>query len=148
MDNAQLFIIGAGISVAAAVLLVLWRASVARRKSGSRYPDADALGPVNVTRNTPRKRQQHYYGVSVRPGDNCCEAVQAIARNRYLQGEAPSLPLPDCDYGDCRCVMRPEDDRRTSIDRRNDAFSGYGWHPRRRAEAEERRKAETSETES
>ena len=105
--------------------------------------DDAVVRPVQVTRNAPPKRKQKFYGVSVRPGNNCCDAVKAIARNRYLQGEAPTLPLPDCDRADCRCVMKPEDDRRSHIDRRDDAFSAYGvnlnWHPRRRKEARERR---------
>jgi hypothetical protein len=148
MGNLELLTIGAGISVAAALLLVILRARGAWKRNNSRYPDADELGPIHVTRNAPRKREKQFYGVSVEPGLNCCDAVKAISRDRYLQGEAPRLPLPDCDLDECRCVMRPEDDRRTSIDRRNDAFSGFGWRPRRRAEAEERRKAATSETES
>lgn len=148
MGNLELLAIGAGIGVAAAALLVILRARGAWKKNSSRYPDAGALGPIHVTRNAPRKREKQFYGVSVDPGLNCCDAVKAIARDRFLQGEAPQLPLPDCDHDDCRCVMRPEDDRRTSIDRRNDAFSGFGWRPRRREEGEERRKAATSETES
>ncbi|MGI9342324.1 MAG: hypothetical protein ACR2QV_05705 [Gammaproteobacteria bacterium] len=148
MGNLELLAIGAGISVAAAALVVILRARGAAKKNGARYPDADALGPIQVTRNAPSRREKQFYGVSVQPGLNCCDAVKAIARERYLQGDAPKLPLPDCDFEECRCIMRPEDDRRTSIDRRHDAFSGFGWRPRRRAEAEERRKAATSETES
>lgn len=142
MDTLVLIIIGAGISIAIAVLLVMRRA----RAVPGKY--AAAVGvhePVPVTRNAPPKRAKHFYGVAVRPGVNCCDAIKAIARNRYLQGEAPELPLPDCDRDDCRCVMYPENDRRTPIDRRDDAFSAYGdyrpgWHPRRRHEAPERRK--------
>lgn len=148
MSNLELIVIGAVVSVAIAALAIYFRSRSTRARCGERYPAADELAPVHVTRNTPRKRQKHFYGVSVKPGDNCCDAVKAIARERYLQGEAPKLPLPDCDRDDCRCVMRPEDDRRTPIDRRNDAFSGYGWHPRRRDAGEERRKPATSESES
>lgn len=108
--------------------------------------------PVHVTRNSPPKREKKFYGVSVRPGINCCDAVKAIARNRYLQGEAPLLPLPDCDQEECRCIMRPEDDRRTPIDRRDDAFSAYGdyvpgWNRQSREKSVERRKKVASETE-
>lgn len=100
--------------------------------------------PIQVTRNTPPLHKKHYYGVSVRPGVNCCDAIKAISRNRYLQGQAPLLPLPECDREDCRCIMHPENDRRTNIDRRADAFSAYGnyrngWHPRRRHEGQDRR---------
>ena len=49
--------------------------------------------PIEITRNTPPQRKKHFYGVSVRPGINCCDAVKAIARERYLQGEAPALPV-------------------------------------------------------
>ncbi|MFW2405207.1 MAG: hypothetical protein ACN4GT_10605 [Gammaproteobacteria bacterium] len=141
MDNLVLIAVGAGISIAVVAGLLVRRSRPELNKYGAR---AGAHEPLNVTRNTPRKREEHFYGVSVRPGVNCCDAVKEISRNRYLQGEAPSLPLPNCHRSDCRCIMRPEDDRRSHIDRRDDAFSAFGdfrqgWHPRRRHERKERR---------
>jgi hypothetical protein len=131
-----------GAAVAAYVLL---------RRPGS-VPDKYDTGtgetgyhkPVKITRNSPPKREAHFYASSVKPGLNCCDAVKQIAHQRYLLNEEPSFPLPDCDREDCRCIMQPQDDRRTHFDRRDDRFSAYGefqesGNPRRRDKGPDRR---------
>ncbi|MBT8443857.1 MAG: hypothetical protein KJO13_03880 [Gammaproteobacteria bacterium] len=145
MDTLTLIVVIATLGVVVLVAAVLRRNRTMVNKYGDDFSATAIRPPIAVTRNQPPKRTQKFYGVSVRPGTNCCDAVREIVRNRYLQGEAPSLPLPNCDRSDCQCVMKPEDDRRSQIDRRDDAFSAYGefrsgWHPRRRHERKERRK--------
>ncbi|MFQ5635177.1 MAG: hypothetical protein ACE5G3_07590 [Gammaproteobacteria bacterium] len=140
-----LFLAAAAVGVAVAAFVWTRRSDAVTEKYHDDYAATGLEKPIEVTRNTPPKRKKHFYGVSVRPGVNCCDAAKTIARNRYLQGEAPQFPLSDCDRDDCRCVMYPEDDRRTDIDRREDAFAAYGdyrggWHPRRRHEGPDRRK--------
>lgn len=136
---------GVGISIAVLAFAVYRRSHPATH--GADFGSTDTISaktvyrPIEVTRNTPPVHKKHYYGVSVRPGVNCCDAIRAIAKNRYLQGQAPRPPLPGCDREDCRCIMHPENDRRTNIDRRADAFSAYGdyrdnWHPHRRREVD------------
>lgn len=87
---------------------------------------AKKSGPVEVKRNEPRKYSHHYYGVSIQPDNHPCEAIKAIADQRFLSEDAPRLPLPECDRTECRCVLRPQDDRRAGYDRRGDSFSAYG----------------------
>lgn len=82
--------------------------------------------PVPVTRNAPSKHLQKFYGVSVQPGINACAAVEKIRGRRYLTLKGPTLPLPNCSNTECRCVLRPENDRRAGFDRRDDSFSAYG----------------------
>jgi len=148
MNNLILIITGAGISVGVLAFIAYRRSHPVADEShyfaAAMASTTTVYKPIQVTRNSPPLHKKHYYGVSVRPGVNCCDAIKAIARNRYLQGQAPRLPLPACDREDCRCIMHPENDRRTNIDRRADAFSAYGeyrdaWHPRRRSEGQERR---------
>ncbi len=101
-------------------------------------------GPVKVTRNQPRRHEQHYYGCTIQIDNNPCDAVKAIADHRYLADKAPHFPLPDCDRAECRCMLRPQDDRRAGYDRRGDSFSAYGnfeldRHTQKRLEERDRR---------
>jgi hypothetical protein len=54
-----------------------------------------------------------WHAVEIRGGTNSCAAVRALSGKRYLPGEAPALPLPDCDCGArCECRYRHHEDRR------------------------------------
>ncbi len=48
-------------------------------------------------------------GVAVRGGPGCCDAAARLEQEAPRDpGEAPVLPLPECDWrGACRCVYRP-----------------------------------------
>jgi len=123
MNSWWLFLVGLPVGIAAAWLLVrrktiggIVASPLASRKAG----------PVVVTRNEPRQHTPHYFGAFVQVGVNPCDAVKAIADQRYLADEAPRFPLPGCNRDDCRCMMRPQDDRRAGYDRRGDSFSAYG----------------------
>ncbi len=83
-------------------------------------------GPLKVTKNEPSRKAHHYYGASVQLDNNPCEAAKAIENERYLAADAPHFPLPGCNRDECRCMMRPQDDRRAGYDRRGDSFSAYG----------------------
>ena len=107
-----------------ALLMVRRRRTV--QQSGRDVVINGPSDPVPVTRNAPSKRLQKFYGVSVQPGINACSAVEKIRGRRYLTLEGPKLPLPNCPNTDCRCVLRPENDRRAGFDRRDDSFSAYG----------------------
>lgn len=54
----------------------------------------------------------------------CCAAVRALAGQRILAGDAPVLPLKDCDKAVCCCKYQRFLDRRT--DTRRDADLGFG----------------------
>jgi hypothetical protein len=99
---------------------------VRRRRAAHELGGAHESRPLPVTRNAPPKQAQKFYGVSIQPGLNACAAIEKIRGNRYLTLEAPKLPLPNCSNVDCRCILRPENDRRAGYDRRDDSFSAYG----------------------
>jgi len=119
-----------------------------RRKTADDFVAAPQMvkqaGQLEVTRNQPRLREHHFYGVSVQIDNNPCDAARAIADQRFLSEEAPRFPLPDCDRDECRCLVRPQDDRRAGYDRRGDSFSAYGnfeldRHSQKRNKKRERR---------
>lgn len=56
--------------------------------------------------------------VKVRPGLIACRHATDLQDHLFLSREAPSLPLPNCGEGDCRCHYVFHDDRRSGIDRR------------------------------
>ena len=62
-----------------------------------------------------------YRGVCVvATGVEPCRAARAIAEERFLSEEAPTLPLADCDAEQCLCVYRHFDDRRSDVRRMAD----------------------------
>jgi hypothetical protein len=102
-------------------------------------------GPVEISRNDPVEHEHHYYGASVQICSNPCDAARDIADKRFLSEDAPHFPLPDCDRDECRCIMRPQDDRRAGYSRRGDSFSAYGnfeldRHDQKRDKKKDRRK--------
>jgi len=51
--------------------------------------------------------------VSIACTSASCAAAQALKGRRYLSGDAPRLPLPDCtSAAACPCVYRKHADRR------------------------------------
>ena len=44
--------------------------------------------------------------------DGNCPAVTALQGQRFLTADAPRLPLPDCDQGNCQCTYVHHEDRR------------------------------------
>ena len=65
--------------------------------------------------------EDSYRGVEIIIGSAaCCEAVKAIANERFLSDDVPMLPLRDCDAADCRCSYQRFSDRRTEARRASD----------------------------
>ena len=64
-----------------------------------------------------------YRAVSINFENCACDAVRAIGKKRFLvsEGNAPMLPLPDCDAASCSCRYEHHEDRRDyeSGDRRH-----------------------------
>ena len=118
------FIVVTVVSGITARLIIMRRRAI--HQSGGDAAINEPSEPIPVTRNAPSKHTQKFYGVSVQPGINACPAVEKLRGHRYLTLEAPKLPLPNCSNSDCRCVLRPENDRRAGFDRRDDSFSAYG----------------------
>jgi AraC-like DNA-binding protein len=59
-----------------------------------------------------------FRAIEICHGGNGCTAVQRISNKRFLHGEAPSIPLPECDAADCSCELIDFEDRRACADRR------------------------------
>ena len=58
-------------------------------------------------------RPNRYQAVSIAYGGKCCAAVKSLAGQRFLAGNAPSLPLPGCSLSNqCNCRFQKYDDRR------------------------------------
>ena len=53
-----------------------------------------------------------YRSVSINTGEAPCGGARTLAGQRYLLGNAPMLPLADCDAGRCDCRYSHHADRR------------------------------------
>ena len=81
--------------------------------------------PRDTTTKSPARPARRFTGVEVVPRRGaCCEAVRAIAGQRFLSEEAPRLPLADCDRPQCDCRYQHFTDRRTDV--RRDGDIGVG----------------------
>ena len=69
------------------------------------------------------QQQRSYRSVEIIPhSSGHCAAVDELTGYRILADEAPSLPLPNCDHGECKCRYAPYKDRRAGM--RRDADVG------------------------
>jgi len=91
------------------VLTVTWL--VVRVRHNQAATKAESR-PKPIVRN-------EYQAVAIKYSENACDAAKAMTGSRFLATEAPSLPLKDCDFPDCRCKFAHYDDRRSKSDRRN-----------------------------
>ena len=67
---------------------------------------------------TAGRGEHPYRAVSIHNYTDGCPAMREIAGQRLLAGEAPILPLADCESDHCHCVYRHHIDRRRGTDRR------------------------------
>ena len=73
-----------------------------------------------------------WHCVRIRPGLICCDKARELSDQLYLTGEAPPLPLPECNQMNCNCHYLRFGDRRTLPERRikvqklTSIFSGLG----------------------
>lgn len=74
--------------------------------------------PASAPRPRERRADTRFRAVSVRPGDESCEAARQLGQLRYLCAEAPRLPLPECNAATCNCGYWHHSDRRSGLDRR------------------------------
>jgi hypothetical protein len=64
-----------------------------------------------------------YPGVAIKLCTNACGAARELQNSRYLSGEAPKLPLPNCSKSDCACKYAHFSDRRDIHEDRRHAYS-------------------------
>jgi hypothetical protein len=91
------------------------------------------------------KNEGEYHAVAIQYSENACDAAKAMTGRRFLSNAAPRLPLPECDFLECRCQFTHYDDRRASRDRRSPfapagATDGTGSYEKERREKTDRRK--------
>ena len=75
------------------------------------------------------KRQPTHRAVSICPGAFGCQAIRELEETRYLSGDAPMLPLRECDQETCECTYEHHEDRRAEEDRRNTYAAYNGFDP-------------------
>lgn len=98
------------------------------------------------TEATPKTDQYgEFHSVAIKYSENACDAAKAMTGRRFLASAAPCLPLPECDFLQCRCIFAHYDDRRTGRDRRSPFVPGNatgmtGRHETERRQRTDRRK--------
>jgi hypothetical protein len=103
-------------------------------RAGARTPATSA--------STLAKATPSFKAVEVVPGENAsCEAARALSGKRFLPGDAPLFPMPDCDQPRCDCTYRRHPDRRAAARRVSDL--GISVSGRIRPRQEERRRVAT-----
>lgn len=90
------------------VSILLFRRT--RANTEKRPPDPDRIAKVQ-----PDTR---FHAVSLENLSGACAAAYAIEGERFLPGEAPQLPLPECDVPVCNCLYVHHNDRRVGENRR------------------------------
>ncbi len=76
-------------------------------------------GAHRSARRHASSAEHPYAAVSIIPCRDACMAAWEMQGERFLIREAPRLPLPECDSGNCTCEFKQYDDRRTPGDRRS-----------------------------
>lgn len=117
------------------VAVIVWIVLRLRRKNA---PEAPSRADAEST-------STKYHAVSIHCAESACDAAKALSGQRFLASDAPRLPLPDCDAGQCRCYFAHHNDRRSHRDRRTpfgaDIHGGpSGFRQEERRERKDRRK--------
>ena len=59
-----------------------------------------------------------FHAVSIKAGSSCSQTARKYGGQRFLSGEAPTLPQPTCNTRACECRYVHHEDRREGVDRR------------------------------
>lgn len=94
--------------VLAVLAIALWWHQVAKQKKHQSWL---------VSGQEPRRS---YHCVEVHAGMFECEAARRLGNHRFLNDEAPKLPLPGCTAPTCTCSYIRHDDRRSKRSRSPD----------------------------
>lgn len=131
--------LGTAIGLLAAFLIRAWagrtgEAGGTPRSAARQHPKAARIRtpvppPVRSPTGINRKQTRKFHGVSVRPGLQSCNAVQALGGQRFLPDEAPAMPLAGCDQARCQCSYAHHGDRRDQGERRSGWGSFGGFAP-------------------
>lgn len=105
-----------------------------------RKKNAEAIAPPSKSDNN-----DDFHAVAIKYSGKACDAAKAMTGRRFLSSTAPRLPLPDCDYPDCRCMFAHHKDRRDDEYRRSPFASATGTRSIGIIENERREKAKRRE---
>lgn len=111
--------------VAIIVLVLLALALYFKSKSSGKKPKKPSriAKPDRKQSAAADKGGNAYPGVAIKLCANACDAANELQNIRYLSGEAPLLPLPDCHRLDCACKYVHYSDRRDIHEDRRHAYS-------------------------
>jgi hypothetical protein len=79
--------------------------------------------PAGRREATDPAADTRFRAVSIRPGEDSCEAARQFGNMRFLCAKAPRLPVPECSAATCNCRYVHYADRRSGQDRRR----RYDW---------------------
>ena len=135
--------LGFSIVVVVIVAAALWFALGGGSGAVVSGAGASGRGVGSGSNGRPVRVRKPYAAVKVRSGLDACQAAIEIRDRVLLAGEAPALPLAECDAQQCDCRYVHYDDRRRG-DRRspllsNDRLIGNAAHEEKRGG--DRRKA-------
>jgi len=102
-----------------------------------RSPEPQQATGSRTATSTSSDSDSRYRAVSIRPGEECCEAARQFGKMRFLCAKAPRLPVPECTAATCNCRYIHYADRRSGKDRR----SVYDWSRERQLGMVNRRAA-------
>lgn len=102
-----------------------------------RSPEPQQATGKRTATSTSSGGDARYRAVSIRPGEDCCEAARQFGKMRFLCAKAPRLPVPECTAATCTCRYVHFADRRSGKERR----SVYDWTRERQLGVVNRRAA-------
>ena len=102
------------------LLFLLVLLLLAGRRKHTSSPRAKAEKPRKAIKSTP------FHAVSIKHATDACTAAKDLGGKRFLSADAPALPLPDCDAGNCDCRFVHHEDRRHPNDRRSPFAADIG----------------------
>jgi hypothetical protein len=80
-----------------------------------------------TTIGSPKGKSEPWHAVAIVSRGKCCPALDSYRGARFLSGQAPRLPLAECDRPQtCACTYRHHPDRRNEQRRESDAGSPVG----------------------
>lgn len=118
------------------ILTVIWLVVRIRRNKAAEKAEMRLAAPST----------SKFQAVAIKYSENACDAAKAMTGRRFLANAPPRLPLPECDFLECRCKFAHYDDRRAGHDRRSPFISARatgvtGSFEKERRERSDRRQA-------
>lgn len=98
--------------------LLTWRLLTGSRHEMRHERRATSSSAPMLERSGSAAQDESYRAVKLRICPRPCRAAQLMRQQVFLVGEAPELPLPECNRS-CGCSYLPQRDRRADKDRRH-----------------------------